>query len=172
MADKICSSCLHIHVSPEHCNYPVEDYGVCACYQDPVVNQMVETEAKLWENPPVISGSYRNPHLNKILSKIAEIHDKKNHDYCPDDSNPFFNFEVAGKYADTQNGTASLVLGPIDSFNILLGVKLARLYALLTRGAAPNNEAFIDSEWDYVVYFLLRESYKLKMEEEKTQISQ
>lgn len=109
-----------------------------------------------------VQGSQRNPHLNKVLEKIAQLHDKKNHDYCPDDNNPFFNFEFSGAYSNSS---------PLDAFAVLLGTKLARLYALSVRKRGhekvPNFESITDSEWDFVVYFLLREAYKLKLKEKE-----
>lgn len=99
----------------------------------------------------VIMGSIRNPWMNQILSKIAALHDKKNHDYAPDDD-VFYNFKVGAAYAG---------ISVLQDFNALLGTKLARLHTLMTRPEGPNNESFIDSEWDYVVYFLLREAWKL-----------
>lgn len=167
----ICSSCKHIHINQEYCGHDINfaKNEVCDCRQDKVLNDMIKTEADMWEGRGMVIGSTRNPWLNQVLSKIAQLHDKKNHDYCPDDDNPFFNFECSAKYANVAlpNRSTYKNFTSEDSFNILLGTKLARLYALLTRGGLPNNEAFVDSEWDYVVYFLLRESYKLKMEEEK-----
>jgi len=138
-------------------------------HSNDVIVTHVEVGTDLTEKDNHFKGSQRNPWFNQVLEKLAQIHDKKNHDYCPNDENPFFNFEHAAKYATTA-ALGSVVITPLDVFNILLGIKEARMIALIVRGRNPNNEAFKDTELDYTVYSILREAYKLKLGKENSKV--
>lgn len=93
----------------------------------------------------------RNPKFHTLLQRMAETHDRKNHDYASD-TNPYSNFEEA----------AALVTGftnPLDQvFAALIGVKIARLRQL-TAGKSPNNESVQDTRQDLAVYTALWASY-------------
>lgn len=87
-----------------------------------------------------------SPHFLSILERSKEIHKKKSQDYTTNpDENPFENFErsniIASWFPDEYKSLASLI-----------GVKLARLGALLTSGRAPENEAIDDTFLDEITY--------------------
>jgi hypothetical protein len=85
-------------------------------------------------------------HFEDILKRSLEIHKKKREDYATHpDENPHENFERA-------NIIASWFPDEYKSFAVLIGVKLARLAALLSSGRKPNNEALDDSFLDDITY--------------------
>jgi hypothetical protein len=94
----------------------------------------------------------RNPYFNDTLATMAQLHDRKNHDYAEDD-NPFSNFEMAASYASV----------PVQKvFDVLLGVKQARideLTAKIANGDPPRNESLEDSRLDRAVYAALSVAY-------------
>lgn len=84
-----------------------------------------------------------------MLEKAKAIHLKKNQDYTTNrDENPYENFDRA-------NVIAAWFPDDYKSFAVLIGVKLARLGALLTQKRKPNNESLDDSFLDLVVYCIL-----------------
>lgn len=94
----------------------------------------------------------RNPYFNDTLAVMAQLHDRKNHDYAEDD-NPFSNFEMAAQYAGVSVQTV---------FNVLLGVKQARiaeLEAKIANGDMPLHESLDDSRLDRAVYAALAVAY-------------
>ena len=87
---------------------------------------------------------------------MAETHDRKNADYAHE-GNPYSNFEEAAKYAGVTVD---------DVFNVLIGVKTARLVELLKSGKEPQNESVQDTLLDRAVYAALHASYHMREEEE------
>ena len=89
-----------------------------------------------------------NPKFHALLAQMAEIHDRKNHDYAQD-GNPYSNFEGAA---------ATAGCGVDTVFAVLIGIKLARLKELAT-GKTPNHESVADSRLDLAVYSAVWASY-------------
>lgn len=88
-------------------------------------------------------------HFLEMLKRAEAIHLKKNQDYTTNrDINPYENF-------DRSNIIASWFPDDFKSFAVLIGTKLARLAALLTKKRQPNNESLDDSFLDLVVYCIL-----------------
>jgi hypothetical protein len=88
-------------------------------------------------------------HFLEMLKRAEEIHQKKNQDYTTNiDANPYENF-------DRSNDIARWFPDNYKSFAVLIGVKLARIGALLTQKRKPNNESLDDSFLDLVVYCIL-----------------
>lgn len=86
-----------------------------------------------------------SPDFYKLLEKMAETHDKKNHDYANND-NPFQNFERAAVIV-------SWFTNPVDqTFAAIIGIKLSRLAELRSAGKEPNNESVEDSFLDNANY--------------------
>jgi hypothetical protein len=88
-----------------------------------------------------------SPKFRMLLQEMQELHDRKNHDYAQD-GNPFSNFEQAATLAEGFTGTDAV-------FAALIGVKLARLRELLSKGKAPNNESIEDTRRDLAMYAAL-----------------
>lgn len=91
----------------------------------------------------------RNPKFHKLLERMASTHDKKNEDYATA-GNPYSNFEEAAAFAGV---TVEQV------FDVLIGIKQARLKELTQSGKKPNNESIQDTRLDAAVYAALRASY-------------
>lgn len=91
----------------------------------------------------------RNPYFVKALDEMQEIHDRKNADYAHE-SNPFSNFEHAA---------AASGIPAIQVFDVLLGVKQARLSELSDKGRTPNNESIRDTLLDRAVYATIALAY-------------
>lgn len=90
----------------------------------------------------------RNPHFKAILDEMLELHDRKSHDYS-EDSNVYSNFEFSAQLANTT---------VMQVFQVLIGVKLARLGQLLV-GKVPKNEGLEDTLMDLCVYCVLMFAY-------------
>jgi hypothetical protein len=90
-----------------------------------------------------------NPYFTRALDEMEALHNRKNHDYASD-SNPFSNFEHA---ADASGMTTQQV------FDVLLGVKQARLVELTAKGKVPNNESLRDTLLDRAVYATIALAY-------------
>ena len=90
----------------------------------------------------------RNPHFAAILKEMLEIHDRKSHDYA-DDDNVYSNFEFAA-------GTAKVKV--MQTFLVLIGVKLARLGQLLG-GKEAKNEGINDTLLDLCTYCVIMYAY-------------
>jgi len=93
---------------------------------------------------------YRNPTFKKLLDEMLALHERKSHDYA-NDGNPYSNFEAAARFAHV---TVDQV------FEVLLGIKYARLWELIRAGKTPNNESIEDTLIDINVYSCLRVSYR------------
>lgn len=91
-----------------------------------------------------------NPKFDRVLARMAQIHDSKSQDYARPD-NRYSNFEFAG-----QLGAMFSRKGDI-AFAVLIGVKLARLSELQHR--PPQNESVADTRMDLAVYAALWASY-------------
>jgi hypothetical protein len=89
------------------------------------------------------------PGFLEMLERMKEIHLKKNKDYTTDpNANPLENFDRA-------NIIASWFPDEYKSYAVLIGVKLARLGALLSSGKTPQNEPVDDSFLDLDTYAIL-----------------
>lgn len=88
-----------------------------------------------------------NPQFNAVLGEMADLHDRKNHDYA-EDNNPYSNFEYAAAHAGV---TVQQV------FDVMLGIKQARLRQLTVKDAI--NESIRDSMIDRAVYAALAVAY-------------
>lgn len=92
-----------------------------------------------------------NPAFNKVIQELIDLHDKKNHDYSPE-GKPFENFEIAAKFAG---------INTEDQIRSLLGTKFARMVNLvLHRADDPNFESLEDTEFDFVVYWIINRAYR------------
>jgi hypothetical protein len=89
----------------------------------------------------------RSPKFTALLAEMAELHDKKNHDYAKD-GDPFSNFSQAAQVAQGFTGKDAV-------YATLIGVKLARLRELLSSGKTPNNESVADTRRDLAMYAAL-----------------
>lgn len=93
-----------------------------------------------------------NPKFDALLYQMGELHAKKNADYAAD-SDSYSNFKEAAAVAGCSIDTV---------FTVMIGIKLARLKELLTKGKQPNNESIQDSRMDLVMYAGLWCSYYLE----------
>jgi hypothetical protein len=84
----------------------------------------------------------------EMLEKMADIHDKKSHDYASNE-NPFGNYHFAGTLSQ-------LFDNPDDAgFVGRIGEKLFRLANLENNWKTPSNESIEDTEEDICVITLL-----------------
>ena len=93
-----------------------------------------------------------NPHFTQLLNEMAELHERKNHDYAQAD-NPFSNFEEAAKEAG---------LSVDEVFKVMIGIKNARIRELEGAGKSPENESLQDSYMDRLMYSALQLAYRRK----------
>lgn len=93
-------------------------------------------------------GERRNPEFEDILKEMLEIHNKKSHDYAMD-TNVYSNFEFAASTAGVK---------VIQTFLVLIGVKLARLGQLIA-GKEPKNESLSDTLLDLCTYCVIMYAY-------------
>lgn len=96
-----------------------------------------------------------SPKFEMLLDEMRELHARKNHDYARDE-NPFSNFEFAAQVAEGFTGTDAV-------FAALIGIKLARLKELTSKGKRPNNESIDDTRRDLAMYAALWAAYALPM---------
>lgn len=82
--------------------------------------------------------------FDSLLDEIKSLHDKKAHDYAKD-SDRFSNFKEAAIFSGVKAE---------DTFEVLLGIKQARLLEL-KRGKTPKNESIRDTLLDRAVYSIL-----------------
>lgn len=92
----------------------------------------------------------RNPAFHDLLARMGDTHDRKNADYA-EDGNPYSNFEFAAQFAGI---TVQQV------FDVLIGVKQARLLVLTKPSKVPNHESIEDTRLDQAVYTALKASYE------------
>jgi hypothetical protein len=90
-----------------------------------------------------------NPWFDRLLDEMRTLHSKKNEDYAHEGA-PYSNFEHAAQ----QSG-----LTVHQVFDVLLGIKTARLVELTRKGTVPNNESVRDSRLDRAMYAALDCSY-------------
>lgn len=89
-----------------------------------------------------------SPEFYQLIEQMAEIHNKKSHDYASNNS-PFANYQFAGKLSQ-------LFKNPDDAgFIGRIGEKLYRLANLENNGKQPSNEAIEDTEVDICVIIAL-----------------
>jgi hypothetical protein len=92
---------------------------------------------------------YGNPRFYDLLGKLAELHDKKSHDYASND-NPSGNYHFAGQLASMFSHS------PEDAgFIGRIAEKIYRLANLESGGKRPQNESIEDTERDICVITLL-----------------
>lgn len=89
--------------------------------------------------------------FDSTLIKIKEIHDKKKADYSKV-GDRFSNFEYAAKAAK---------ISTMQSFEVLIGVKQARLIELFQPGKLVLNESIADTLIDRAIYCILAYTYYL-----------
>lgn len=87
--------------------------------------------------------------VNDILTRLADLHVAKSHDYAQAD-NPFSNFEEAAASAGVSVDTV---------FAVMLGIKQARLKELQQAHKAPKHESLDDTRIDLAMYAVLRAAY-------------
>ncbi len=115
-------------------------------------------ESKFLRGDPSTPKIERNPTFNKLLDEMKNIHDKKSRDYALE-NNVYSNFEFAAMYAGVTVQQA---------FDVLIGVKQARLLNLISSGKDPLNESVLDTMQDKAIYNALQTSYAIdKSKEEK-----
>ena len=83
--------------------------------------------------------------FTELLNEIQTLHDSKAHDYAKD-SDRFSNFKEASAYSHVEVNKV---------FEVLLGIKQARLNELTSSGKSPNNESIRDTMLDRCVYSIL-----------------
>lgn len=89
-----------------------------------------------------------SPTFYKLLETMAELHDRKSHDYASDD-NPSGNYHFAGMLS-------KLFVNPDDAgFIGRIGEKLYRLANLENNGKIAKNETIQDTELDVCVIIAL-----------------
>lgn len=87
--------------------------------------------------------------FEKLLDEIRVLHNKKSKDYAKD-ADRFSNFREAGAFSGTKTETV---------FEVLLGIKQARLNELRSSGKVPNFESIRDTLLDRAVYSILALQY-------------
>ncbi len=95
-----------------------------------------------------------NPHFYELLERCMAIHETKNLDYA--DANN------AGAYAGLDNfvyAASYAGVSPRVVFDVLLGVKQARLRNLESHKAKPNHESIEDTYTDFINYLALRTAF-------------
>lgn len=91
-----------------------------------------------------------------VLEDIKRIHNLKKADYS-DPNNRFSNFEEAAFVA---NITVE------QTFEVMIGIKQARIKQLLQPNRIPQNESLLDSYRDRAVYSILALVYLLEKDNE------
>jgi len=121
------------------------------------VSRVSESSVDDWSNfkgkevaAAAFKKEYRNLTYKKLLDEQLALHEKNSHDYAAD-SNPYSNFESAAAFAHV---TVDQV------FEVLLGIKYARLWELIRSGKTPNHESIEDTMIDISIYSNLRISYR------------
>lgn len=90
-----------------------------------------------------------SPIFYKMLEEMAQLHDRKSHDYAKDDD-PFGNYIFSGQVAKLFSHS------PLDiGFVTRLAEKLYRLANLESSGKTPKNESIQDTELDISVIVTL-----------------
>lgn len=90
--------------------------------------------------------------FDSVLIKMKEIHDRKKADYSSI-LNRFSNFEFAGQFSGVTTA---------QTFEVLIGIKQARLVELSKPGREIKNEPLEDTLLDRAVYCVLALAYYLK----------
>jgi hypothetical protein len=103
----------------------------------------------------------KNPRFNSLLQEMHALHARKNHDYARNDD-PYSNFKEAAAVAGCSVDTV---------FQVMIGIKLARLKELLASGKAAQNESVQDSRMDLAMYAALWTSYHLPLSYDDRQIA-
>jgi hypothetical protein len=103
----------------------------------------------------------KNPRFNSLLREMYELHEKKNHDYAKD-GDPYSNFKEAAAAAGCSVDTV---------FQVLIGIKQARLRELLASGKTAQNESVQDSRMDLAMYAALWASYHLPLSYDDRQLA-
>lgn len=88
---------------------------------------------------------------NEIIQELLKLHAAKKSDYAQA-ANQFSNFEASARYAGVT---------VLQSFDILIGTKIARLQNLKESGNNAKNESIEDTEIDLANYIIIKKAYKL-----------
>jgi hypothetical protein len=173
MAEKITLLGMPVHMCPKAPKNPQmtmihQDLfmsGVC-----PFCFELLKepTGAKEFMNPTFpekrindLGSFHGSPTFYKLLEEMAELHDKKSHDYASD-KNPFGNYVFAGQVA------SMFAHSPKDAgFASRLADKLYRIANLESSGKTPKNEAIEDTEKDLCVIVMLWIAARKDWREEK-----
>jgi hypothetical protein len=137
-----CDVCKHHHIPNAPCGF---GKAFAECYACECTQTFLGATSK------------KKSYFNEALALIQAMHDKKVHDYASND-NEFSNFETSAAFAGTSVH---------DSFNVLLGIKQARLLELTKSGKEPKNESILDTYLDRAVYSIIAYAYELKRQESK-----
>jgi hypothetical protein len=92
---------------------------------------------------------YGSPTFYSLLEKMAELHDRKAHDYT-NENNPFGNYEFAGLVANLFSHSSKDAV-----FSGRLAEKIYRLAVLENGQKTPRNESIEDTELDICVIAVL-----------------
>lgn len=105
----------------------------------------------------------KSPRFEQLLRDMRDLHASKNADYCGEgaDVNPYQNFEDAAAFAGCSVDTV---------FRVLLGVKGARLKALMAGERTPNHESIDDTRKDLAMYATLYASYFYRLSYDDRQL--
>jgi len=124
----------------------------CMCGNETRLIPNDETMGRPKGTKPLYEGplAHRNPTFKGILDQLLKLHDAKSHDYATD-GNVYSNFEAAARFAHV---TVDQV------FEVLLGVKYARLWNLIQSGKTPNHESLDDTLIDIANYQIIRLAYR------------
>lgn len=86
-----------------------------------------------------------NKRVLRVLDDLRQLHASKSADYT-DGENHYSNFEIAAKMAGTT---------PERVIMALIGMKVARLTELTSKGKEPNHESILDTKRDLAMYAVL-----------------
>jgi hypothetical protein len=89
-----------------------------------------------------------SPIFYELIQQMAQIHDKKSHDYASD-NDPFANYKFAGMLSKLFNNADD------SGFIGRIGEKLYRLANLENSQKSPSNESIADTEVDICVIVAL-----------------
>ncbi len=109
---------------------------------------------QVYQSTPFTRTRAGNPHFYELLDKCADLHETKNLDYADADN--------AGAYAGLDNfvyAASYAGVSPRVVFDVLLGVKQARLRNLESHKAKPNHESIEDTYTDFINYLALRTAF-------------
>jgi hypothetical protein len=140
----------------EYENFYRYQYGLVPNVTQKTTDTMKDASTVGQDTEPMLRDPYTNPISTRngspifysLLERMADLHDKKSHDYASNDD-PFGNYHFAGRlsrlFANTDDA------GFVGRF----GEKLFRLANLENSGKYPLNESIEDTELDICVIVTL-----------------